>query len=558
MSGRPGRSGRTALAVVLACAAAQVSVVPAARGVTIRLINADGPGEGFNDPTAAAPVGGNSGTTIGAQRLIAFQRAVDVWAQLLDSRVEIRISARFDPLPCDDGSVTLGESGPVSVFRDFAGAPAPNTYYPSALADRLAGMDLEPDEDDIQAQFNSSFGTTCTFAAGWYYGLDGAPPGDDSDLVTVVLHELGHGMGFLSLVDVVTGVKGVDMDNRDDAFLKLLVDDRTGKTLPAMTNAERQSAIVATGHLKWDGDQVVAASGRLTTGADANGRVEMYAPPQPSEGSSVSHWSDALFPNELMEPFFTQPIHSVGLAAEAFADMGWNAPGPITGCQADCNGDGAVVINELITAVSIALGELPVSLCPPADPDRSGAVAVNELVGAVTRALEGCDPAMPSPTSTPSPEATPTTPPSSGCPWDFETSTGADVCLYQGRWNPDCGDDTLAAGFASEDELFAAVIATDPLIGVAGNVTSPTTAELVGWFKDFDTFSDFESLSGTATLGADGSTLRIDPDDAPFVIDECAFVDYQGAFTGTAESASSVTQVGAARLLPRLRQRLRR
>lgn len=549
MNERLGRVGRTVVAFTLVCAVAQVSGVSVARGVTIRLINRDGAGEGFNDPTPATPVGGNSGTTIGEQRLIAFQRAVDMWSALLDSPVEIRISATFDPLECDDSSVTLALAGPVSVLADFAGAPAPNTYYAAALANRLAGMDLapndnDPDDDDIEALFNSSFGTTCGFAAGWYYGLDGAPPGDDSDLVTVVLHELGHGLGFVSLVDVVTGVKGVDMDNRDDAFLELLVDDRTGELLTAMTNAERRSAIMATGHLKWDGAHVVEASDRLTTGADAEGRVEMYAPAQASEGSSVSHWSDALFPNELMEPFFTQPIHTVGLAAEALADMGWNAPGPIESCQADCNGDGEVAINELVTAVSIALGELPLSLCPPADPDRSGAVAVNELVGAVTRALNGCESALPSPTPTPTAEATPT--PGGGCPFDFDEDFAEEFCVYRGRWNPDCGDDALEASFTSDGELFAVVIGTDPLIGLRGNVTSSTTGELTGWIIG----SDQQPLSGIVTLGADGSSLRVEPSGVPFVIDDCDFVDYQGTFAGTTESGNVVTRGAAAPLLP--------
>ena len=254
-------------AVVLAAfawGALLVAAVPVARATTIRLINRDGPGEGFNDPTPVAPVGGNSGTTIGEQRLIAFQYAVDQWAALLESPVEIRISATFDPLQCDSSSVTLGQAGPVSAFRDFAGAPAAATFYPSALADRLAGMDLEPNEDDIVAQFNSRFGTTCAFPAGWYNGLDSAPPNNDSDLVTVVLHELGHGVGFLTFVDIQTGAR---MDNLDDAFLTFLVDDRTGKTFPEMSNSERRSAIVATGHLKWNGAQVVAASGVLSSGA---------------------------------------------------------------------------------------------------------------------------------------------------------------------------------------------------------------------------------------------------------------------------------------------------
>jgi hypothetical protein len=277
------------------------------------------------------------------------------------------------------------------MFGDFPGAPLPHTLYPSALADRLAGVDLDTKEDDIQATFNSRFGTTnCAFPGGWYYGFDGAASADDSDLLTVILHELGHGLGFITFIDVETGMRmSADGIFMDDAFMPFLVDDRTGKTFTEMSDAERLSAITATGDLKWDGSQVVAASGRLTSGADSSGRVEMYAPPDVQVGASVSHWSDVLFPNELMEPFFTQPIHSVGLAAEALADIGWNAPGlPV--CPGDCNDDGQVMIEELVSAVQVALGEIPLSLCPAADASDSLVVEVNELVGAVNSSLNGC------------------------------------------------------------------------------------------------------------------------------------------------------------------------
>lgn len=379
-------SAAPAVLITLLAAATALSAPRAASAATIRLINDDGPNEGFNDPTPLAPVGGNSGTTIGQQRLIVFQAAVDIWASVLDSPVEIRIGATFDPLDCDANVATLGLSSPVSVFRDFAGALLPNTLYPSALADRLAGMDLAPDEDDIQVQFNSSFGTTCAFPAGWYYGLDGAASGNDSDLLTVVLHELGHGMGFLSFVDINSGAR---LENRDDAFSDLLINDGTGQSFPDMTDAERRSAIVATGHLRWTGAEVVAASGRLTTGADALGRVELYAPPQPEDGSSVSHWSNVLFPNELMEPAFTGPIHTPGLATEALGDMGWNAPSALS-CAGDCNQDGQVTVDELLVGVNVALGEAMLSTCEAMDADGDGVVTVSDLVAAVEHALAGC------------------------------------------------------------------------------------------------------------------------------------------------------------------------
>lgn len=52
-------------------------VVPrsADAAATITVVNLDGPGEGFNDPSApdaASTAGGNAGATLGAQRLIGF------------------------------------------------------------------------------------------------------------------------------------------------------------------------------------------------------------------------------------------------------------------------------------------------------------------------------------------------------------------------------------------------------------------------------------------------------------------------------------------------------
>jgi hypothetical protein len=63
---------------------------------------------------------------------------------------------------------------------------------------------------------------------------------------------------------------------------------------------------------------------------------------------------------------------------------------PVPACAGDCNGDGMVAINELVTGVSIALGSAPVTSCPAIDTDGNGEVAINELVAAVNNALSGC------------------------------------------------------------------------------------------------------------------------------------------------------------------------
>src|SRR5262245_5847543 len=125
--------------------AAIVCAVPATAlaNANIVIINADGPGEGFNDTTPATPVGGNPGTTLGAQPPAAVQFVAARWVELIDSNVTITVNANFDPLTCTATSAVLGSAGAVSVSSDFENAPVAGTWFPSALANKLAGRDLD-------------------------------------------------------------------------------------------------------------------------------------------------------------------------------------------------------------------------------------------------------------------------------------------------------------------------------------------------------------------------------------------------------------------------------
>ena len=62
----------------------------------------------------------------------------------------------------------------------------------------------------------------------------------------------------------------------------------------------------------------------------------------------------------------------------------------VSSCVGDCNGDGEVAINELITGVNIALGSLPLDRCPSFDINDDGEIEINELITGVNNALAGC------------------------------------------------------------------------------------------------------------------------------------------------------------------------
>jgi len=313
----------SAVRVLAIAVAVGLALAGTPRAATVTVLNLDAAGEGFNDPTPVAAVGGNPETTLGAQRLAAFEYAAELWGAVLPSAVTIQVEANFDPQSCSSSSATLGSAGPNSVHRDFLGAPLAATWYPQALANRLAGLDLSASAD-IGATFNSAIGTTCSFPKDWYYGFDANPPGADIDFVTVVLHEIGHGLGFLSLVNLGSGAKYFGFD---DSYMVHLEDHSVGLGYPVMTNGQRQAAAIDTGDLHWTGPSVVAGSGDLVSGVGALGHVQMYAPNPVQSGSSVSHFSTALSPNELMEPSYTTPNHDLTRSRQLLEDLGWGACG---------------------------------------------------------------------------------------------------------------------------------------------------------------------------------------------------------------------------------------
>lgn len=293
-----------------------------AMAATVVVNNTNSAGQGFNSTTAVAPVTGNPATTLGAQRLNAFQAAADAWGAMLVSPVTIVVNAQMTSLSCSANSATLGSAGATGSYANFANAPVSNTWYAAALASSYAGTDLNGGSADISASFNQDIGTTdCLENAGWSYVIGAsAPPGTISFFNTVT-HELGHGLGFFTLTNKSTGVLA---GGTADIYTRFLMDETPTPTLwTSLTNAGRAASAIDTGNLTWNGARVNEVAGLLTAGRHAtSNRVRMYAPATLASGSSVSHFDTALSPNEIMEPSLTS-VNFKRLANHLMLDIGW-------------------------------------------------------------------------------------------------------------------------------------------------------------------------------------------------------------------------------------------
>jgi hypothetical protein len=268
---------------LLAAVVLTLAALHAQAAAQITIINFDGPGVGFNDATPATPVGGNTGTTLGQQRLNVFNVAAQLWGLTLDSTVPIRVRAEFSALSCTPTSGVLGSAGAFSISANFPNAPRLNTWYHVALASKIAGQDLANSGDPhIRAQFNGSIGSPgCLTGSSWYLGLDNNANSalGQIDLLVVLLHELAHGLGFSTFTSSTTGAQFASSGG--NAFPAIwdyyLLDLTTNKRWSEMTNAERVASATNPRGLAWDGATAragVTGSGSATSGRPAvDGRI---------------------------------------------------------------------------------------------------------------------------------------------------------------------------------------------------------------------------------------------------------------------------------------------
>lgn len=258
----------------------------------------------------------------------AFEYAVSIWETQISSSIEIKIIAKWGAL----GPGILGGAGSAASAYNFSGAPVTGTRYPIALANKLAGTDLYTASDDcgtgtaingpdICATFSSAF-------TDWYFGTDGNTPGDLIDFSSVVLHEIGHGLGFFGSMTKGTYCGGSDLGCWGYGFYnEPFIYDRftqNGAGTPLLDYQNFSSELgsqLTSGSVYFNGPNANAANG--------NARVPLFAPNPWQQGSSYSHLGENF--NSTANALMTWSInygevqHSPGPVMLAmFKDMGWN------------------------------------------------------------------------------------------------------------------------------------------------------------------------------------------------------------------------------------------
>lgn len=230
----------------------------------------------------------------------AVQYAINIWSRNFSSKVPINVEASWEP---SKNSQILGSARAGYYFNSFPGSPDDDLWYPSALANRLAQRDLDPKQSEILLNINSS-------AQDWYLGTDGKPPTNRYDLASVVLHEIAHGLGFMSNAQYDRDSKTafITQPTPFDAYVQL----PDGKTIMNFCSKSSDLGQAMINQLSWFGEFAITAN--------KGTKPKLYTPNPFVEGSSIAHLDETTFdkhdPNTVMTPNMD--------TGEVF-----NAPGPI-------------------------------------------------------------------------------------------------------------------------------------------------------------------------------------------------------------------------------------
>ncbi|MDO8952257.1 MAG: hypothetical protein Q7U86_06495, partial [Draconibacterium sp.] len=237
----------------------------------------------------------------------AFEYAVSIWEQIVESDIPIYVEARWRTM---DKNI-LGSAGPSDYYADFEFAPRRNRYYPISVVEKITKAEITGSSNpDITATFNQE--------VQWYFGTDGNTPALLYDFVTVVLHEIGHGLGFTGFFFVTGNVGGYGNENAGDvaAFDIMVINDKHEH----LTDTDKFNMPSAALYNAFISNQLFSDSQAAVANNKGN-KPRLYAPSTWNDGSSIYHLNESTYPSTTENSLMT---HAIG-KGEAIHD-----PGPIT------------------------------------------------------------------------------------------------------------------------------------------------------------------------------------------------------------------------------------
>jgi hypothetical protein len=268
---------------------------------------------------------------------VAYEKAMSFWSKYLYSSQPIRIKATWTAL----STGVLAVTGSTRIYKNFQNAPYQNVWYPASLAEAISGKDLNNGEFEIEMKINSNMN--------WYFGTDSKSQSGKFDLITVVMHEIAHGLGFSSSMKLVNSNTQGQYGQSGSNYIYDMFLQNVGKIKltnnGVFGNPSTDLKAALTGNALYFG---------LRNSKYANFLPKLYAPSSFNEGSSISHFDESSYPqgnpNSLMSPNVrsAEVNQQPGdLLLRCLQDLGWQ----IVGIEGNTITANEYVIEPVLSAI---------------------------------------------------------------------------------------------------------------------------------------------------------------------------------------------------------------
>jgi hypothetical protein len=248
----------------------------------------------------------------------AFEYATTIWENIIESPIPIYIQANWR----SKNDNVLGSCNANHFNQNFKYAPHENRLYPGSLAEKITGKEITgQSEPDMTAEFNRNIK--------WYFGTDGKTPDSLYDFVTVVLHEIGHGLGITGFFNVSGDVGFYARSKQGEASAFDLLVVKPGEGLLVDSTRFKNSSSALKGALT--SNDLYAQSPVAMTQNNGT-KPRLFAPLTWDSGSSIYHLNDANYTAGSINALMThaiakgEAVHDPGpLTRGMLEDIGWKS-----------------------------------------------------------------------------------------------------------------------------------------------------------------------------------------------------------------------------------------
>ncbi|MBK8808809.1 MAG: T9SS type A sorting domain-containing protein [Bacteroidales bacterium] len=248
--------------------------------------------------------------------ITAINTAFVIWEDYIYSDIPITTNVFWNTL---DNTV-LASAQPTLFYENIDNALLPNTLYPKALAEKILSKELDnPNHADIIIFINKNIN--------WYIKSDTACPIGKQDLITILLHEIAHGLGLLGSFEYDKTTNQIALPISPSVYDSFLQTNKQKSITKNINQISKDSlfSIFTSDSVYWSGKYAFLANGGV--------KPKMYAPKQFDDNSSIYHLDENTYPagsaHALLTPSFSDTEKEIyrtpdRLLLGILADMGWN------------------------------------------------------------------------------------------------------------------------------------------------------------------------------------------------------------------------------------------